>query len=236
MKKLIVLLLCLPTLLWSQSDDMPTLWEVVNIKVKPGMEDQFEAAVKMHNEKFHGEGAHQAQLFSNINGPHAGYQWVMGPTNWGAMDTRPADDAHNEDWAKVMESVESVDPPTYWQTDADLSQLVLDPANNKSIVWMYDLESGKGAQWADLLSKVKEVYAEKRADEDFFVAWNAHANAKGEDAVIIFTMDKWGDLDEQRNFGEEFESVHGAGTWHNFLNHISECVKQRVDWMRTRIE
>ena len=233
---LLTFMLCAPILLWSQADDMPTLWEVVEIQVKPGMEDQFEAAVKMHNEKFHGEGAHQAALFSNINGPYAGYQWVMGPTNWAALDSRPADDAHDEDWAKVMEYAESVGSPRYWETDVENSQLIMDPANNKSMVWMYDLEPGKGAQWSELVGKVKEVYGETRKDEDFFVAWNALANADGEDAVIIFTMDKWGELDNQRNFGKEYESVHGEGTWHSFLNHINECVKGRVDWMRMRID
>ena len=236
MKKYFILILMAPALLWSQSDDQPTLWEVVNIKVKSGMEDQFEDAVKAHNEKFHGEGAHQAQLQMNINGPYAGYQWIMGPTNWAAMDTRPDGDDHNNDWAKVTEMVESMEPPQYWNTDVENSQLLLDPANNKSIVWMYDLHPGKGSQWSELIGKVKEVYQAKRSDEDFFVGWNQFSNAKGEDAVIIFTMDKWGELDQQRNFGDEYEEVHGKGTWHAFLNHINECVKQRVDWMRMIVD
>ncbi len=237
MKKLLILLFCMPVLAWSQAGDTPTLWEVINIKVNPGQEDAFEAAVKAHNAKFHDEGPHQAQLQYIINGPYgAHYQWIMGPTTWSALDNRPADEAHDADWAKVTAMTESAEPPTYWNTDTNRSQLLLDPANNKSMVWMYDLESGKAAQWGELLEKVKEVYAAKRADEDFFVGWNAHSNAKGEDAVIIFTMDKWGDRDNNRYFAGEFEEVHGPGTWLPFFNHINECVKQRVDWMRERIE
>jgi len=229
-------MLCTPLLLWSQTDDPPTLFEVVSLQVKPGMEDQFEAAVKMHNEKFHGEGAHQAQLFYNINGPYAGYQWVMGPTNYAALDSRPADDAHDQDWAKVMDMVESATPPRYWNTDIENSQLTENQDRDKSMVWMYDLRPGKSAQWGELIGKVKAVYEEKRADEDMFVGWNALSNADGEDAVLIFSMENWAELDEQRNFGKEYEEVHGAGSWHAFLNHVSECVKQRVDWMRERID
>ena len=235
MKKLLIFIFCIPIFMNAQSDS-PTLWEVINIQVKSGMEKDFEAAVKAHNERFHPEGPHQAQLFSNINGPYAGYQWVMGPTNWEAMDNRPDDEAHDNDWAKVQAMIESAEPPQYWSTDLKNSQLILDPVNNKSVVWMYDLESGKSSQWSDLLGKVKEVYAASRQDEDFFVGWNEFSNAKGEDAVIIFTMDKWGDLDQQRNFGKEYEAVHGEGTWHQFLNHVNECVKQRVDWIRIRID
>ncbi len=200
------------------------------------MDDEFEAAVKAHNEKFHGEGAHAAQLFENINGPVAGYQWIMGPTNWAAMDTRPADDAHDDDWAKVAEMIESAEPPSYWSMDMKNSQALLDPANNKSVIWMYDLVPGKEAQWAELLGKVKKVYASSRQDEDFLVVWNRFANDQGRDAAIIFTMDKWGELDVQRNFGMEYEKVHGEETWHTFLSHVNECVNQRVDWMRQRID
>ncbi|MDH3651227.1 MAG: hypothetical protein OEQ53_16190 [Saprospiraceae bacterium] len=235
MKKLFILILLFPLLAYGQSDG-PTLWEVINIQVKQGMESDFEAAVKMHNEKFHPEGSHQAQLFANINGPYAGYQWIMGPTNWAAMDNRPADDAHDDDWAKVQAMIESSEPPQYWNTDTKNSQLLMDPVNDKSVLWMYDLEPGKSAQWGELVGKVKEVYAAKRPDEDFFVGWNQFANADGEDAVLIFTMDKWGDLDQQRNFGDEYEAVHGQGTWHQFLNHVNECVKQRVDWLRMRLD
>ncbi len=236
MKKYAILFLLAPILCWSQDGDTPTLWEVVNIQVKAGMEDDFEAAVKAHNEKFHPEGAHQAQLFFNINGPYAGYQWIMGPTNWAAMDTRPSDDAHDEDWAKVVAMTESITAPRYWSTDMTHSHIVGETTPGKSIIWMYDLERGKGAQWAELLGKVKEVYEKSRADEDFIVVWNEFANADGEDAAIVFTVDNWAELDVQRNFGDEYEEVHGPGTWHSFLNHINECVKQRVDWIRQRID
>ena len=237
MKKFLLILFSLPILLIGQESDDPSLWEVVNIKVKAGQEEAFEAAVKAHNEKFHGEGPHQAQLFFHINGPDGGkYQWVMGPTNWAALDSRPADDAHNDDWAKVLAMTEYSDSPQYWSTDLANSQLTGNAAKNKSTMWMYDLKRGKEAQWAKLVSTVKQVYAEKLPDEDFFVGWNELSNNEGEDAIIIFTMEKWAERDQQRYFPEIYESVHGKGSWFPFLTHVQDCFHSRVDWFRERID
>jgi hypothetical protein len=78
-------------MLWGQEEDTPNLYEVVDIKVKKGQEKAFEAAVKSHNEKYHGEdGLYNASLAYNLNGPLGGtYSWIMGPTTYTAMDTRP---------------------------------------------------------------------------------------------------------------------------------------------------
>ena len=237
MKNLLFLFLLLPLLMWGQADP-PSLFEVVHMKVKAGQEKAFEAVVKSHNAQFHGEGAHQASLHYNLNGPFGGmYTWVMGPTNYAGLDNRPAEGAHDADWSKVNEFVETFDSPTYWSVDTKLTKSIDESNNPKRLIWMYDIKKGQSSRWAELVGKVKEVYEKTRPDESFTVVWNEFSDTeKGYDAVILFSMDKWGKLDRQRDFSKEYEQVHGPNTWHNFLNDINDTVKGRIDWMRDRID
>lgn len=49
-------------------------------------------------------------------------------------------------------------------------------------------------------------------------------------------MDKWAEMDENSAFAPLFEEVHGAGTWHNFLNDFMSTVDGRVDWIRAVVD
>lgn len=238
MKKLVFALLCFPLIAFSQ-DSQPNLFEVVNIHVKPGQEKAFEAAVKAHNTQFHPEGGvYRGRLFYNLNGPNGGtYSWIMGPTTWTAMDNRPAEGSHDADWAKVEAMVEKFESPTYWAFSNELSQEIENLSPPKRLIWMYDIKRGQSARWAELVGKVKKVYEAKRPTEPFWVVWNEFADSgAGMDAAIIFAFDKWSWLDRESKFGDEFEEVHGEGTWHNFLNEFTDTVDGRVDWLRSRVD
>jgi len=235
MKKLFFILFLIPAFLHSQTD--ATIFEVVRLKVKQGSEKAFEAAVKAHNDSFHGIGLYQARLFYNINGPYGGeYSWVMGPTNFTAMDSRPGEGAHDDDWEKVMAHVESVSSPQYWSRSEEVSHIVSNDAFTKSTIWLYDLAPGQGARFSELMAKVKEVYAEKTPDRSYSVVFNRFSNTEGKDAAIVFQFENWARLDEQSEFSKQFEEVHGAGTWHTFLNQFNEIVDGRDDWMRVLVE
>lgn len=238
MKKLLLTLLCLPFLVLAQGQNEANLFELVRLTVKQGQEKAFEAAVKAHNMKFHGPGTHIANLYYNVNGPFAGqYTWSMGPTNYAGLDSRPAEGAHDDDWNNVMTLVESIGGPEYWARDPKLSTMVNNPVFTKSLIWVYDIKSGKSARFGELVAKVKEVYEKKRPNESFVVAWNEFANTKeGRDVAILFNFEKWAFMDEQSNFNKDFEEVYGAGSWHNFLNDFSEVTDGRVDFMRYQVE
>ncbi len=230
-------LLMIPGFLIGQ-DDKKNLYEVVRIKVKAGQEKAFEAAVKSHNQKFHGEGLYRANLAFNINGPYGNtYSWIMGPTNYAAMDTRPTEGAHDDDWKKVDAFIDEISAPTYWSLDRKHSSLVQNDASDKDLIWMFDIESGQTARWTELVGKVKEVYEKKRPNESFRVVWNEFSDTnKGHDAAILFGMTKWGFLDLERDFGKTYEEVHGPNTWSNFLTEFRATVKARVDWMRKDVK
>ena len=240
MKKLLLLLFCIPICLFGQGETpSANLYVVVNMTVDNANADAFEAAVKAHNEKFHAAAPYAAELYYNINGPNGGsYTWIMGPTSYTAMDTRPGEGAHDDDWDNnVTKHVESMSPPGYWSGDAKLSIMVADAKYSKRMIWLYDIKRGQGARWSELVGKVAKVYKEKRPDESFIVGRNDFANTKeGNDAVIIFPFDKWAWMDRQSKFSADFEAVHGAGSWHNFLNEFAATVDGRVDWVRTQID
>jgi hypothetical protein len=209
------------------------------MKVKNSNVDAFEAAVKAHNEKFHSAAPYVAELHYNVNGPNGGtYTWIMGPTSYTAMDTRPGEGAHDDDWDNnVTKHVEYMYPPSYWSGDSKLSSIVANAKNSKRLIWMYDIKKGQRARWSELVGKVAKVYREKRPEQTFIVGWNEFVDTKaGNDAVMIFPFDKWAWMDNRSNFSKDFEAVHGSGSWHNFLNEIPETVEGRVDWVRTKVE
>jgi hypothetical protein len=237
MKKLFVALLCFPLALFSQDDNPATVYEVVNISVERGYEDAFEAAVKAHDAKFHAEAPYKAELFYNINGPNAGtYSWIMGPMKYADMENRPGEGNHDDDWDAAMEHAKA-HGPSYWSFDDDLSTTAEGNDNSKRLLWVYDLKSGKGKRWAELVEQVKEVYEKKRPNESFWVVWNEFADTDaGMDAVVLFPFDEWAWMDKQSTFPKEFEEVFGPGSWHHFLNEFSDAVNGRVDWMRVRVD
>lgn len=239
MKNLLLLLICLPLFVFGQDAPEANLYEVVNIHVKKGQEKAFEAAVKAHNEKHHASGSkHAARLFYNINGPNGGtYAWILGPTNWTGMDTRPSDDKHNDDWNKVVDMVDHFESPHYWSFSEKLSNIVENESPAKRLIWTYDIKRGQRARWAELVGKVKQTYAEKRPNEHFWVVWNEFADTNaGNDAVIIFAFDKWSWLDRESNFSKDYEEVHGEGSWFTFMNQFRETIDGRVDFIRERID
>ncbi len=238
MKNLIILLFCIPVMLFGQDANAPNLYEVITMEVKRGQEDAFEAAVKAHNEKFHGEGMYPASLNYNINGPWGGqYTWIMGPTSWTAMDTRPGKGAHDDDWKNVDQYVESYDGPGYWSMSSSLSHIAEGPNPSKRLIWVYDIKSGEGTRWTELVGQVKEVYAEKFSDEHFWVVWNEFSDtAKGWDVAVIFPFEKWAWMDEDNNFRDKFEEVHGKNTWDHFLDEFRTTINGRVDWLRETVE
>jgi hypothetical protein len=217
----------------------PTLFELINIKVKAGHADEFEAAVKAHNEKFHAEGTpYQAICTYNINGPLAGhYTWIMGPTTYTHLDDRPGEGAHDDDWDLVAEHIESFDGQDYWSMSTKLSYVPEMEIFPKRMVWVYDIKQGKGMRWAELIGKITEVYAKQRPTENFFVVWHDLADTrKGWDVAIVWGFDKWSWLDDDRNFQDDFEAVHGEGTWNNWIDEFMETIDGRVDWMREVVD
>lgn len=238
MKNYLFLLLLLPCLVYGQSNTAPELYEVIRIKVKLGQEKAFEAAVKKHNAEFHKKGtAHSAQLFYNITGTWGGYySWVMGTTNFAAMDNRPIDGAHDKDWSSINQYIEEVKPPTYWSYVENISHKGSVRGSTKSLVWILDIKPSKASKVRQLIKQIKKVYAEKMPDNTYSVYWNKLRNTSaGEDIAIVFPFHKWAWLDKDDNIRELYNAVYGAGSFDSFLTDWRDCILAEVDILREKI-
>ena len=225
-------------MLCSQATDESELFEVIHIKVKLGQEKAFEEVVKKHNLQYHKEGTpYEAHLYYLVNGPDGGqYAWIMGPTNYSAMDTRPDDDAHEKDWSSVVTYAESISAPIYWRSNPALTYRGTDGASDKSLIYMYDIKVGQYDKFKSLVDQAKEVYATKRPEESLLTFFNDFADTKaGKDAGILFPLKNWGVLDKDPDFPKLFNEVHGKGSYDLFKNGLQECVNGRSDVLRVKI-
>lgn len=91
----------------------------------PGQSEDLEEALGAHNRRFHNAGAYLANVYRVVNGPRAGqYVWIMGPGTWTAWDERPADDAHDSDWANNVLGNARNGRVEYWRRVENLSSVV----------------------------------------------------------------------------------------------------------------
>ena len=99
-------------------------YETQYLNPLPGQSGDLEDALGQHNKRFHNEGAFAARVFAVVNGPRAGQLfWVMGPGTWTHWDARPADDAHDSDWADNVMAHARNGRVEYWR-QLDMSTVV----------------------------------------------------------------------------------------------------------------
>lgn len=96
-RALIVLFALLPGIALAQDYMM---YETQYLNVIPGHTQQFNDAMKAHNDRFHASGPYQASVWSITAGPHSGRMfWAMGPCTFTDLDNRPSSAEHQSDWA-----------------------------------------------------------------------------------------------------------------------------------------
>ncbi|SDE78544.1 hypothetical protein SAMN05421636_107247 [Pricia antarctica] len=222
MKKVIFLLLLLPLMAVSQSDNEYMIFETARLTPNPTQIAQFEKGLMEHNKKFHGDGPYGARIYWISSGPNTGsYHWSMGPLPWSALDGRPGkENGHDADWdTNVLAYVTPESGATsYWKNETDLSRFSKDFTINKMLVDYYDITRGKGKEAMALVEKVKKVYAEKMPDETFGVYSNELGSTKeGRDLAVISFFDKLAWIGQDNGFPAKYDEVHGTGGFEQFL-------------------
>jgi len=195
--------------------------EVTYMMPKTGMEKAFEDAVKAHNEKYHKEGPYKANLDYILTGKETGwYVWVMGPCTFTDLDSRPNDDAHRMDWDKnVSPKVYKYGRNEYWRYNDKLSYRG-DASDNAKLenLWFLDIADGKGDEFRGFMEKVKKAY-EKKGKGHFMLYFNQFSEDNGRDAAIVWTMDKWGEMDmDDGGIKDSYEEIYGEGSWEKALD------------------
>lgn len=103
----------------------------------PGQSEDLEEALGAHNRRFHDQGAFLAVVRYVVNGPRAGqYVWIMGPGTWTEWDARPADDAHDSDWAGNVMAHARNGRVDYWRRMENLSTTVDEGDEPRPLTWV----------------------------------------------------------------------------------------------------
>lgn len=196
------------------------MYSTEQIRVVKGKEKEFESAVKAHNEKYHKEGTHQAWLRAIVTGPKAGsYVWISGPKMFSDFETRPGEGAHADDWSNNVDPyVKYYGTVEFWKRNDELSFTAPDSEGDKlSQVWYIDVDKGGWEKFNAALEKA--VAVSTKIGKDSFHTYNTtFSGGDGRDVALVFPFGKWSDLDIDDSFMEEFEKLHGEGSWKTFLD------------------
>lgn len=238
MKKIVFILLLLPMVFIGQTTTKSYLYEVTNLKVKPGEEKAFETAVKKHNAKYYKkESPNPAALFYNINGPNGGsYSWIMRLSSFADLDNITSSKAQKESWKNILQYVQEKSVPNYWNGEADMSFPGAKKGGDKSELVFYNVKYGKFQKFKTLVAQVVKMYESQRPDESFYAYTNSFFNTKGYNVAAVFPFNKWAELDKQSKFKQDYEAVFGKGSVEIFRNEFVSCVKDQYSAIRRRID
>lgn len=203
-------------------DDSYTMYEMVQLTPDGNDNNQLKEAMKSHNAKFHNEGPHSAVVFSVSSGPEVGtLLWMMGPLKYSDLDSRPAGDAHDADWAKVMEHIETVGNVEYWKRDDDLSVFDPDAAPSPMLyIRTWKVRQGKGFLVGGHLKQASAA-VKAMAGENSWSVWDNEfrQGSRGRHIATVSGLNNWADLEDsgEARFAEAFKKVHGEDAWIPFI-------------------
>ena len=216
MNKLILSAVAL--MLWSgvlyAQDEPASITETMYILPKRNMNEQLEAALKAHNDKFHKEDPHYAAVRTVDYGKMAGwYVWIMRGT-YASLDSRPAKGAHDDDWSKNVDPlIEEYGDVGLWQYNAGLSTgMDIFAKSKKYQVWAVDIKTGKYDRFKALIARIKKSF-ESMGNRAFLVYNNAVPSTGTADVALIWSFDNFADLDGDWGTKEAYEKIYGEGTW-----------------------
>lgn len=233
MKKLFfVFFLTLPFLLTAQEDAPAyTMYEALMITPKKDKIMEFRANVTAHNEKYHNEGAYSVNMYGIIGGPNNGKaMWIMGPCNFGHLDSTPGGDAHTEDWVKnVIPLTEDITHTGFWNLNTTLSYGLENTIFKKHRVRYVKVKTGERYRFNAMMANIQKVYAEKEYKHSHMIYNKRLADSHGPSIGVMFGYSDWAELDKGGLSVKDYESVHGEGSWILFQEELEECVESIED-------
>ena len=225
----VAMLLLVPILAFGQSPDY-AMFENFYFTPKAGHADDLEQAMSAHNKKYHPRGDYSAQVYTVLNGPNAGnFMWSMGPTTWTKIETRPKEEGHDSDWDKnVSVHIDSYDATDFYKMDEELSHFSAPFDLNVLRVWMVDVGDGHGTHFTRLLERIKEVNVASDSKLPFGVYRRQLSGSHGVDMALIWFVDSLEWFDEDGDFAQRYEEVHGEGSMNDLRDDWS-AITDRVD-------
>jgi hypothetical protein len=229
-KALTALLVMVPALVSAQDYVM---YETTYLKPDAAKWAELKDKLAAHNQKFHAEGPYLAHVQRVVNGPRTGQLvWVMGPCTFTHLDSRPSGDPHDSDWMSVVALLEGVGENEYWRLDQERSYQPNTENHPLLRLRILDIEQGEMYRFNQLLEKMKKVRETKKYPNRLNVYRPRFWNGSGRDVAMVWSFDKWAELDRDVDFGDDYEEVHGDDSWRLFLEEWREVVKEAYDEYR----
>ncbi len=224
---IVVLFALLPALGLAQDYVM---YETQYLKVRPGHAQQFNDAMKAHNDRFHASGPYRAEVWYISNGPRSGQMfWTMGPCTFTDLDNRPSSTEHQNDWVDNVLANAEQGEIEYWRMDPELSHNPDTDPPPLLRVRIFDIYDGQQHRFDELQRKIKEVRVAKNRSTSRTFYRNVSASGTGRDIAVVRSFEKWADLDTAGTFVKDYEEVHGTGSWARFVHDRAEVVKHYED-------
>lgn len=212
--------------------------ETMYLLPKRNMDDKLEAGLKAHNDKYHPDGPYRAALRKVDYGNKQGwYVWLMGPTTYDALDSRPDKGAHDEDWTKNVDPyIEEYGSTNLWEYDAENSfgREILNQSGNYD-VWLVDVKSGSNAKFNELVMKFKKTY-EAMGNRAFLVYRSPVHMAGGADVALLASYTSIADWAADWKVKEAYEKLNGAGSWQAMWQTWNETVVDFDEELRSFVK
>lgn len=215
------------------------MYEVQRVSALPGGTADIGLAMYEHNQRFHADAPHAAQVFYMATGRDSGqYQWVMGPTTFSEIGDRPLDAAHNTDWSnRVLANAEVHENEYYVRVD-ELSYAPEGmPAGTRPISVARRFQVTDAALFARVQEKVMAVTAAQGSPNPRTMYQRRFLSPDGWDWVAVTSYESYAGLDAATGstFQEAFGGLYGAGAWSTFQEEFDQAVTAREDVLRELI-
>jgi len=184
---------------------------------------EFEKALADHAQKFH-KGTSHWRVFGIQSGPDiGGYHITEGPTSWEAEDSRGnLGTEHNVDWNKKV-AIYLTDKQSggYAVYQDSLSTVAMGDFSDKINITHVYPKMGMNSKVEDLIKQLKTAWMANGTTVAVYAA-----SSSGEAQYTLVTRYKQG-LKERavgfrKPFKETYETVHGAGSYDQYLKNVSD--------------
>ena len=233
MKKIIFISMLVFACISLQAQDSYFMVETMYIDVIPEKRAEFEEAFRAHNQKYHSSGASEVSVEYIVNGPWAGqYSWIMGPLTFSDLDSRPSDDAHEQDWNRVESYIRKISEVEYWRQDSKLYYYPDENPFKRYHMRYFGVKPGKWEDFAMLLAKVVEVYKTKNYPNSMAIFWSQFNTGNGREVVAVQGFNKYSEYDSDDTWVKDFESIHGEGSWEKTMDEMFTLTTSMTEEIR----
>lgn len=214
-----------------------TMFETNYITPKEGMGNALHDGLIAHNKKFHAAAPYEAWVSFVAVGKNEGdFVWGMGPTTFTALDSRPDDAAHNQDWAvNVLPFVEKSSNTEYWKKKEELSYTPAGEADLKlQHIRFWSIKPGKYEDFMGVLKNVVEVFKTNKYPDSWGIYVNQFETNNGRDVAAVSNIANWASFDTDDTWVADYEKLYGKGSWKTAMATLYDSTDKFSEEVRER--